>query len=80
MRAEILAVLAQLDLRDRGGDLLPDKSLQTDPTPYLILFFAGFVIGTFGHITKVKFLIALGVLMVMLATVILPLVYAIQAD
>ena len=78
MRAEIYALLAQLDLRDKGPDLGPDKSLQADPTPYLILFGAGFALGALGHLTKTKFLVALGILMIMLATVLLPLVYAIR--
>jgi hypothetical protein len=76
MQAQIMALLAQLDLEDRGPDLLPDQSLQADPTPYLILFGAGFLIGALGHLTRTKTLIALGVTMVFLATLILPLVYA----
>ena len=78
MRAEIYGFLAQLDLRDRGPDLTPDKSLQADPTPYLIMFGAGFVLGALGHLTRTKFLIALGVLLIALATVLLPLVYAVR--
>ena len=78
MRAEIIALLAQLDLGGEGPDLSPDRSLQTDPTPYLILFGAGFVTAAFGHLTRTKFLIALGLLMVFLATVGLPLVYSLS--
>ena len=78
MRAEIIALLAQLDLGGEGPDLTPDRSLQTDPKPYLFLFGGGFVIATFGHLTQTKFLIALGVLMVFLATVGLPIVYVLS--
>jgi hypothetical protein len=78
MKAEIMALLAQLDLRDKGPDLAPDRSLQKDPTPYLILFGAGFLIGAIGHLTRTKTLVALGVTMVFLATLILPLVYALS--
>ena len=78
MRAEIMAFLAQLDLRDKGPDLAPDQGLQADPTPYLILFGAGFLIGAIGHLTRTKSLVALGVGMVFLATLILPLVYALS--
>ena len=78
MRAEIIGLLAQLDLRGKGPDLTPDRSLQADPTPYLILFGAGFVIATFGHITKLKTLIATGILLILLATVILPIVQALE--
>jgi hypothetical protein len=80
MQAEIMALLAQLDLRDRGPDLLPDQDLQADPTPYLILFGAGFVIAALGHLTRTKTLVALGVTMVFLATLILPLAYALTSD
>ena len=79
MSAEIIALLAQLDLSGRGPDLTPDKSLQADPTPYLILFGIGFVVATFGHITRLKTLIATGILLIVLATVVLPIVQAIQA-
>jgi hypothetical protein len=37
------------------------------------------VIGAIGHLTKTKTLIALGVTMVFLATLILPLVYALSS-
>jgi hypothetical protein len=53
---------------------LPDPKFRTDPEPYLILFGAGFLIAVFGHILKVKAMIAAGILMVFLATVALPLV------
>ena len=74
-----MALLAQLDLRDKGPDLTPDNAVETDPTPYLILFGVGFVIGAIGHLTRTKTLIALGVTMVFLATLILPLVYALSS-
>lgn len=67
MASALLTVLAQLPD-------LPDPRFRTDPTPYLILFGVGFVTGIFGHIFKVKPMIAAGILMVFLATVILPLV------
>jgi len=53
---------------------LPDPRFRTDPTPYLILFGVGFLTAVFGHIFKVKVMIAAGILMVFLSTVILPLV------
>ncbi len=71
-----MALLAQLDLREDGPDLIPDSGLETDPAPYLILFGVGFLLGALGHLTQTKTLIALGVAMVFLATLILPLVYA----
>jgi hypothetical protein len=73
MLTAIIAVLAEFELPDRP-DIDPDPRFGTDPTPYLILFGAGFLIAVFGHIFKVKLMIAAGILMVFLATVILPLV------
>ena len=67
MVTALLAVVAQLPD-------LPDPRFRTDPTPYLILFGAGFLIAVMGHIFKVKVMIAAGILMVFLSTVILPLV------
>lgn len=65
--AALLAVLAELPD-------LPDPRFRTDPTPYLILFGAGFLTAVLGHIFKVKVMIAAGILMIFLSTVVLPLV------
>ena len=67
MASVLLAVFAQLPD-------LPEPRFRTDPKPYLILFGVGFLIAVFGHIMKVKVMIAAGILMVFLSTVILPLV------
>ena len=67
MVSALIALVAQLPD-------LPDPRFRTDPEPYLILFGVGFLIAVFGHIMKVKVMIAGGILMVFLATVLLPLV------
>ena len=67
MSSALALVLAQLPD-------LPDPKFRTDPEPYLILFGVGFLTAVFGHLFKVKFMIAAGILMVFLATVALPLV------
>ena len=66
MVTALLALVAQLPD-------LPDPKFRTDPEPYLILFGVGFLVAVFGHIFKVKAMIAAGILMVFLATVVLPL-------
>jgi hypothetical protein len=43
------------------------------PRAYIALMGIGFVVGTAGHIIKSKALIAAGILMIFLATVLLPL-------
>ena len=43
------------------------------PRTYIALMGIGFIVGTAGHIIKSKALIAAGILMIFLATVLLPL-------
>ena len=58
------------------ADVLPiprNFEFSPDPKPYLILFGAGFVVATLGHIASSKTLVAAGLLMVVMSTVLLPL-------
>jgi hypothetical protein len=50
------------------ADVLP-----TSISPYLVLMLAGFVVGTLGHLYKSKIFVATGILMIFLATLLLPL-------
>jgi hypothetical protein len=43
------------------------------PRTYIALLGIGFIVGTIGHIVKSKVLVAAGILMIFLATVLLPL-------
>lgn len=54
---------------------IPDPSPEfgSSPWPFIILMLGGFVIGIFGHITKIKGLIALGIGLIFLGTLVLPL-------
>lgn len=61
----VLAVLA-LNL-----DSSPFNDLS--PNAYIALMGIGFVVGTAGHVFKSKTVVAAGVLMIFLATVLLPL-------
>jgi hypothetical protein len=71
--AGLASFLVGLDLPNRP-DLNPDQRFATDPKPYLILFGIGFAVAVLGHLFKVKTMIALGILMIFLATVAIPLV------
>jgi hypothetical protein len=51
----------------------PSPEFGTDPRPFVAMMIAGFVIGVFGHITRVKSLVALGIGLIFLATFLLPL-------
>ena len=49
-------------------------------TPYLVMMVAGFVIGIYGHAAKSRLLVAMGVLLIFLATALLPLALNIFSD
>ena len=46
---------------------------QLSPRAYIALMGIGFVVGTIGHVVRSKALVAAGILMIFLATVLLPL-------
>lgn len=50
------------------ADLFPHS-----PGPYIALMLAGFVIGILGHLTKAKWLIAAGVILIFLGALLFPL-------
>jgi hypothetical protein len=49
-------------------------------TPYLIAMLAGFVIGIYGHAAKSRLLVGIGILLVFLATALIPIALTIFAD
>jgi len=51
---------------DQGGDF------RISPAFFFVVFGIGFLMGAVGHITKIKALVAAGVLLIMLATLVLP--------
>ena len=44
------------------------------PWPFIVLMLAGFVIGIFGHISKTRALVALGIGLIFLGTFVIPLI------
>ena len=57
------------------GSLLPESL-----TPYLVMMVAGFVIGAWGHGMKSKWVVAFGILLIFLATALLPLALVVFGD
>lgn len=57
-----------LDLALPLADLFPHS-----PGPYIALMLAGFVIGILGHLTRAKWLIAAGVMLIFLGALLFPL-------
>jgi hypothetical protein len=51
----------------------PTPEFGSSPWPFIILMLVGFVVGIAGHITKIKVLIALGIGLIFLGTLVLPL-------
>lgn len=57
-----------LDLAPPLGALLP-----TNPTPYIALMLIGFVVGILGHLTRSRWLVASGVILIFLGAFLFPL-------
>jgi hypothetical protein len=49
-------------------------------TPYLVMMVAGFVIGAWGHGMKSRWVVAFGILLIFLATALLPLALVVLSD
>jgi hypothetical protein len=52
---------------------LPAALLPHSPTPYITLMLAGFVIGILGHLTRARWLVAAGVILIFLGALLFPL-------
>lgn len=55
------------------GFLLPAALLPDSIGPYIGLMIAGFVIGAIGHGARSRWLVAVGVVMILLATLLFPI-------
>jgi hypothetical protein len=62
------------------ADVLPvphNFEFSPDPKPYLAVFVIGFMVAVLGHVAQSKTLIAAGLLMIFMSTVLLPVaIYA----
>jgi hypothetical protein len=59
----------------RTAAVLPD-----DDTPYLVLMVAGFIVGILGHVFRIRFMIAVGIAMIFVATLLLPIALNLFGD
>lgn len=64
-----------LDLAPPLAALLPHS-----PTPYITLMLAGFVVGILGHLTRARWLIAAGVILIFLGALLFPLLANVTTD
>ena len=71
-------VVAMSDFLDPGDG--PDQTgeFRVSPTFLIILLGLGFLIGTLGHLFKSRTLQAAGVLLILAATIFLPIAYSIS--
>jgi cytosine/uracil/thiamine/allantoin permease len=51
---------------------LPTAALPHSPGPYLAIVIAGFVVGTCGHLFKVRWLVGVGIALIVLGALLLP--------
>ncbi|HEY8001787.1 MAG TPA: hypothetical protein VID76_07610 [Solirubrobacterales bacterium] len=58
-----------------AGALLPESI-----GPYLALMIGGFLVAIFGHMARSRWLVAVGVIMILLATLLFPLALQFFAD
>jgi cyanate permease len=60
--------------------LEPAAVLPEGIRPYLILMVIGFLVGTFGHLMRSRWVVAIGVIMIFLATLLFPLAIHVLED
>jgi hypothetical protein len=64
-----------LDLAPALAALLPHS-----PTPYITLMLVGFAIGILGHLTRARWLVAAGVILIFLGALLFPFVANVTTD
>jgi hypothetical protein len=59
---------------------LPLAALPNSIGPYASLMVLGFVVAIFGHLTRSRWLVAIGVILIFLAAVLLPIALRVTTD
>ena len=54
--------------------------LPHSPTPYVAMMLAGFAIGIFGHLSRSKWLVTIGIILIFLAALAFPLALNLQSN
>lgn len=67
------ALLAQEELLELRALLAQGDSFRTSPDPFIALMIGGFAIGVFGYLAGSRLIVAVGVAMIFLATLLIPL-------
>jgi hypothetical protein len=66
-------MLAMSDFLDPGRGPEQGGDFRVSPSFFFVLFGVGFLVGVIGHLTRSRILVAAGVLMIFLATVLIPI-------
>jgi len=51
----------------------PSPEFGANPTPFVVMMVAGFLVGVAGHVARARSLVAVGIGLIFLATFVLPL-------
>ena len=76
MRAALVLAMSDFLNPDDGPE--PSGEFRVSPTSLIVLLGLGFLIGTLGHLFKSRTLQAAGVLLILAATIFLPIAYSIS--
>jgi hypothetical protein len=76
VRAALLLAMSDFLNPDDGPE--PSGEFRVSPTSLIVLLGLGFLIGTLGHLFKSRTLQAAGVLLILAATIFLPIAYSIS--
>lgn len=60
--------------------LLPSAALPHSPGAYIALVAVGFVVGTCGHLFKLRWLVAVGIALIVVGALLLPFAAGIPSD
>jgi hypothetical protein len=60
--------------------LLPSAALPHSPGAYIALVVIGFVVGTCGHVIRVRWLVAVGIALIVLGALLLPFAEGIPSN
>jgi undecaprenyl pyrophosphate phosphatase UppP len=60
--------------------LLPSAALPQSPGAYIAIVVAGFVVGTLGHLIKQRWLVAVGLVLIVLGALLLPFAAGIPSN
>jgi hypothetical protein len=60
--------------------LLPSAALPHSPGAYIAIVLVGFAIGTLGHLFKVRWLVAVGIALIVLGALLLPFAAGIPSN